>query len=68
MMQMNREWMNSDRRSPEYIAGIQAFSKWPKPTRTQRIHVLSMLFGHKRQRLLWEVLLRIFLDRLATAC
>jgi hypothetical protein len=25
MMQMNRQWMNADRRSPEYIAGMQAF-------------------------------------------
>jgi hypothetical protein len=37
MMQMNRQWMNTDRRSPEYIAGMQAFLEVAKkPTRTQR--------------------------------
>jgi hypothetical protein len=25
MMQMNRQWMNADRRSPEYIASMHAF-------------------------------------------
>jgi hypothetical protein len=25
MMQMNQQWMNPDRRSPEYIAGMEAF-------------------------------------------
>jgi hypothetical protein len=25
MMQINRQWKNAERRSPEYIAGMQAF-------------------------------------------
>jgi hypothetical protein len=25
MMQMNQQWMNPDRQSPEYIAGMEAF-------------------------------------------
>jgi hypothetical protein len=36
MMQMNRQWMNTDRRSREYIAGMHAFLEMTKLTRTQR--------------------------------
>jgi hypothetical protein len=53
MMQMNRQWMNADRRSPEYIAGMQAFLKVGKANKNPKgIHVLSMLFVQKQQRLL----------------
>jgi hypothetical protein len=30
MIQMNRQWMNADKWSPEYIAGIEAFLKVAK--------------------------------------
>jgi hypothetical protein len=36
MMQMNRQWMNADRRSPEYIAGMQAFFKVAKANKNPR--------------------------------
>jgi hypothetical protein len=54
MMQMNRQWMNADRRSPEYIAGMQAFLEESGQSQQEPkgIHVLSMLFVQKRKRLL----------------
>jgi hypothetical protein len=48
MMQMNRQWMNADKRSTEYIAGMHGQSQ----QEPKGIHVLSMLFGQKQQRLL----------------
>jgi hypothetical protein len=36
MMQMNSQWMNADRRSRSTLLACKLFSKWPKPTRTQR--------------------------------
>jgi hypothetical protein len=36
MMQMNREWMNADRRSPEYIAGMQAFLEVTKANKNPK--------------------------------
>jgi hypothetical protein len=36
MMQMKRQWMNADRRSPEYIAGMQAFLEVAKPNKNAK--------------------------------
>jgi hypothetical protein len=36
MMQMNRQWMHADRRSPEYIAGIQAFLEVAKANKNPK--------------------------------
>jgi hypothetical protein len=36
MMQMNRQWMNADRRPPEYIAGMQAFLKVSKDNKNPK--------------------------------
>jgi hypothetical protein len=36
MMQMNRQWMNADRRSPEYIAGMQAFLEVAKANKNPK--------------------------------
>jgi hypothetical protein len=36
MMQMNRQWMNADKRSPEYIAGLHAFLKVAKANKNPK--------------------------------
>jgi hypothetical protein len=36
MMQMNQQWMNADRRSPEYIAGMQAFLEVAKANKNPK--------------------------------
>jgi hypothetical protein len=36
MMQINRQWMNADGRSPEYIAGMQAFLEVAKANKNPK--------------------------------
>jgi hypothetical protein len=36
MMQTNRQWVNADRRSPEYIDGMQPFLEVAKANKNQR--------------------------------
>jgi hypothetical protein len=36
MMQMNRQWMNADRRSPKYIASMQAFLEVAKANKNPK--------------------------------
>jgi hypothetical protein len=36
MMQMNRQWMNADKRSQEYIAGMQAFLEVAKANKNPK--------------------------------
>jgi hypothetical protein len=36
MMQMNRQWMNADRRSPEYIASMHAFLEVSKDNKNPK--------------------------------
>jgi hypothetical protein len=36
MMQMNWQWMNANRRSPEYIAGMQAFLEVAKANKNPK--------------------------------
>jgi hypothetical protein len=36
MMQMNQQWMNADRRSPEYIADMQAFLEVAKANKNPK--------------------------------